>query len=73
MPICAYVIMAVSLQPDRQYPGRAVALGHAENFMSVGAFAGVVTLTTCLAGSDPVALRLAVAILVGGICARSRA
>ena len=67
VPICAYVIMAVSLNLTVGILGE-LSLGHA-GFMSVGAFAGVVT-TTCLAEAIPSApLRLAVAILVGGICA----
>ena len=67
VPICAYVIMAVSLNLTVGILGE-LSLGHA-GFMSVGAVAGVVT-TTCLAEAIPSApLRLAVAILVGGICA----
>ena len=67
VPICAYVIMAVSLNLTVGILGE-LSLGHA-GFMSVGAFAGVVT-TTCLAEAIPSApLRRAVAILVGGICA----
>ena len=69
VPICAYVIMAVSLNLTVGILGE-LSLGHA-GFMSVGAFAGVVT-TTCLAEAIPSApLRLAVAILVGGIGART--
>ena len=46
-----------------------LSLGHA-GFMSVGAFAGIVT-TTCLADAIPLApLRLAVAMVVARICLR---
>ena len=59
VPICAYVVMAISLNMTVGILG-----GHA-GFMSVGAFAGIVT-TTCLADAIPLApLRLAVAMIVG--------
>ena len=63
VPICAYVVMAVSLNLTVGILGE-LSLGHA-GFMSVGAFAGIVT-TTCLADVIPLApLRLAVAVIVG--------
>ena len=67
VPICAYVVMAVSLNLTVGILGE-LSLGHA-GFMSVGAFAGIVT-TTCLADVIPLApLRLAVAVIVGAVFA----
>lgn len=66
-PICAYIVMAVSLNLTVGILGE-LSLGHA-GFMSVGAFAGIVT-TTCLADAIPLApLRLAVAMVVAGLFA----
>ena len=67
VPICAYVVMAISLNLTVGILGE-LSLGHA-GFMSVGAFAGIVT-TTCLADAIPFApLRLAIAMVVGGLFA----
>ena len=67
VPICAYVVMAVSLNLTVGILGE-LSLGHA-GFMSVGAFAGIVT-TTCLADVILLApLRLAVAVIVGAVFA----
>ena len=67
VPICAYVVMAVSLNLTVGILGE-LSLGHA-GFMSVGAFAGIVT-TTCLADVITLApLRLAVAVIVGAVFA----
>ena len=67
VPICAYVVMAVSLNLTVGILGE-LSLGHA-GFMSVGAFAGIVT-TTCLVDVIPLApLRLAVAVIVGAVFA----
>lgn len=67
VPICAYVVMAVSLNLTVGILGE-LSLGHA-GFMSVGAFAGIVA-TTCLAETIPLApLRLAIAFFISGICA----
>ena len=67
VPICAYVVMAISLNLTVGILGE-LSLGHA-GFMSVGAFAGIVA-TTALAETIPSApLRLAAAMLVGGLCA----
>ena len=67
VPICAYVVMAISLNLTVGILGE-LSLGHA-GFMSVGAFAGIVT-TTCLADAIPFApLRLAVAMVVAGLFA----
>lgn len=67
VPICAYIIMAVSLNLTVGILGE-LSLGHA-GFMSVGAFSGIVA-TTSLAQAIPFApLRLAVAMVIGGLCA----
>lgn len=67
VPICAYVVMAVSLNLTVGILGE-LSLGHA-GFMSVGAFAGIVA-TTSLAETIPLApLRLAVAMVIGAVCA----
>ncbi len=67
VPICAYIIMAVSLNLTVGILGE-LSLGHA-GFMSVGAFAGIVT-TTYLAEAVPFApLRLAIAVVIGAVCA----
>ena len=67
VPICAYVVMAISLNLTVGILGE-LSLGHA-GFMSVGAFAGIVT-TTCLADAIPLApLRLAVAMVIGAVFA----
>lgn len=67
VPICSYVVMAISLNLTVGILGE-LSLGHA-GFMSVGAFAGIVT-TTCLADAIPLApLRLAVAMVVAGLFA----
>ena len=67
IPICTYVIMAVSLNLVVGISGE-LSLGHA-GFMSVGAFSGVV-MASCIqnvVGSSW--LRLALSILVGALCA----
>ncbi len=67
VPICAYVVMAVSLNLTVGILGE-LSLGHA-GFMSVGAFAGIVA-TTSLAETIPFApLRLAIAMVIGAVCA----
>ena len=67
VPICAYIVMAVSLNLTVGILGE-LSLGHA-GFMSVGAFAGIV-VTTSLADAIPFApLRLAAAMVVGGVLA----
>lgn len=66
VPICVYIVMAVSLNLTVGVLGE-LSLGHA-GFMSVGAFTGVVVAASCHGiGSDPV--RLILAILVGGCLA----
>ena len=67
VPICAYVVMAVSLNLTVGILGE-LSLGHA-GFMSVGAFSGIVA-ATCLSGTGaPEPVQLAVSIVIGGICA----
>ena len=67
VPICAYVLVALSLNLTVGILGE-LSLGHA-GFMSVGAFAGVVT-STALAGSVEAApVRLAISVVVGAALA----
>lgn len=65
VPICAYVVMALSLNLTVGILGE-LSLGHA-GFMSVGAFAGAVAASALPIPSD--ALRLAAAMLIGAILA----
>lgn len=67
VPICAYVVMALSLNLTVGVLGE-LSLGHA-GFMSVGAFTGVVVASSLQGAipSDPV--RLAVAMVIGAIFA----
>ena len=67
VPICAYVVMAISLNLTVGVLGE-LSLGHA-GFMSVGAFMGVtaaISLQNVIASAP---LRLAIALLVGAIFA----
>lgn len=66
IPICAYVVMAISLNLTVGFLGE-LSLGHA-GFMSVGAFSGVIA-TACLQGAAPDPIKLIVAVIVGGIMA----
>ena len=67
IPICAYVTMALALNLVVGVSGE-LSLGHA-GFMSIGAFMGC-SAASALAGVIPFApLRLAVAMLVGAVCA----
>ena len=67
VPICAYIVMAVSLNLTVGILGE-LSLGHA-GFMSVGAFTGIV-VTTVLAQSVPFPmLRLAIAMIVAALAA----
>ena len=69
VPICVYVVMAVSLNLTVGISGE-LSLGHA-GFMSVGAFAGIV-MTNCKGGAfreEIAALRLVAALLTGGVTA----
>ncbi|NLJ70389.1 MAG: branched-chain amino acid ABC transporter permease [Clostridiaceae bacterium] len=67
VPITAYIVMAVSLNLTVGVLGE-LSLGHA-GFMSVGAFSGVIT-ATLLTDTIPMTwLRLALALLIGGLIA----
>ena len=67
IPICVYIVMAVSLNLVVGISGE-LSLGHA-GFMSVGAFSGI-TAAMSLANIIPsTALRLAIAMVVGAVCA----
>ena len=67
VPICAYVVMAVSLNLTVGVLGE-LSLGHA-GFMSLGAFTGVV-VSIGLQTAVPLApLRLGIAMLAGGVLA----
>ena len=67
VPICAYVVMALSLNLTVGILGE-LSLGHA-GFMSVGAFSGVVA-SIALTGAIPFApVRLAVSMVIGALCA----
>ena len=67
VPICAYVVMAVSLNLTVGIMGE-LSLGHA-GFMSVGAYTGVV-MAALLQNLIPMdELRLALSMVVGGVCA----
>lgn len=67
VPICAYVVMAISLNLTVGVLGE-LSLGHA-GFMSVGAFTGVVACMRLegLVAAGP--LRLALGMVVGAVCA----
>ena len=69
VPICAWIVMAVSLNLVIGFSGE-LSLGHA-GFMSVGAYTGAIVSGWLLAAfnmEDPT-LRLVIAILAGGILA----
>ena len=67
VPICAYIVLAVSLNLVVGISGE-LSLGHA-GFMGVGAFAGVV-VAGCLKGSvNSDLLRLVIAMIAGGLFA----
>lgn len=67
VPICAYMIMAVSLNLTVGILGE-LSLGHA-GFMSIGAFAGVIASSLLRQTTDSAFLCLLVAVLVGGVFA----
>lgn len=67
VPICAYIVMAVSLNLTVGVLGE-LSLGHA-GFMSVGAFVGVVTAISLETAIPDGTMRLIVAIVAGGIFA----
>ena len=63
VPICCYVVMAVSLNLTVGILGE-LSLGHA-GFMSVGAFSGIVAAMSLQSAIPSDALRLAIALVVG--------
>ncbi len=67
VPICAYVVMAISLNLTVGYLGE-LSLGHA-GFMSVGAFTGVITAVALSQSVTAPELRLLISIIVGGLFA----
>ena len=67
VPICAYVVMAVSLNLVVGVSGE-LSLGHA-GFMSVGAFSGVITALSLQDAIPNGTVRLVVAMLVGALLA----
>ena len=67
VPICAYVVMAISLNLTVGILGE-LSLGHA-GFMSVGAFAGVVAAISLESAVPLAPLRLAAAMVIGAVCA----
>ena len=66
VPICVYIVMAVSLNLTVGISGE-LSLGHA-GFMSVGAFVGAVA-ASMMAGIASPTLKLILAMLIGGIAA----
>lgn len=67
VPICAYVVMAVSLNLTVGVMGE-LSLGHA-GFMSVGAFSAVIAAASLETAIPSNALRLVVSMAVGGVFA----
>lgn len=67
VPVCCYVVMAISLNLTVGVLGE-LSLGHA-GFMSVGAFTGVITAMSLSDAIPNVALRLAVAMILGAVFA----
>lgn len=67
VPICAYVVMAISLNLTVGILGE-LSLGHA-GFMSVGAFAGVVAAISLENIIPMTLLRVAISMITGALCA----
>jgi branched-chain amino acid transport system permease protein len=67
VPICAYVVMAISLNLTVGILGE-LSLGHA-GFMSIGAFAGAITCMRLEAVIVDAPLRLAICMVVAAVCA----
>jgi len=67
IPICAYIVMALSLNLTVGILGE-LSLGHA-GFMSVGAFSGVVAAISLQGSIASTPLRLAVSMLIAAGCA----
>ena len=67
VPICAYIVMAISLNLTVGIMGE-LSLGHA-GFMSVGAFTGVITAISLQNAIPAGGMRLAVSMVAGGLFA----
>ena len=67
VPICAYIVMAISLNLTVGVLGE-LSLGHA-GFMSVGAFSGVVAAVSLQSAIPFAPLRLGIAMVVGAVIA----
>lgn len=67
IPICAYVVMAISLNLTVGVLGE-LSLGHA-GFMSVGAFSGVIACVALENLITPAPLRLLISMVIGAIFA----
>lgn len=67
VPICCYVVMAVSLNLTVGILGE-LSLGHA-GFMSVGAFSGIIVAMALKNTIESASIRLAIAIIVGALFA----
>ena len=67
VPICAYVILAVSLNLTVGILGE-LSLGHA-GFMSVGAYSGIVAAMSLSEAIPNDTVRLVIALVVGAACA----
>ena len=67
VPICAYVVMALSLNLTVGVLGE-LSLGHA-GFMSVGAFAGAVAASAMTESVAAEPIRLAIAMVIGAVFA----
>ena len=65
VPVCCYIVMAVSLNLVVGVSGE-LSLGHG-GFMSLGAFSGIVAATALQAAIPSAPLRLAAAMLVGTV------
>ncbi|MDR2650440.1 MAG: branched-chain amino acid ABC transporter permease [Clostridiales bacterium] len=67
VPICAYVVMAISLNLTVGILGE-LSLGHA-GFMSIGSFSGVVAAVALEPVIPAPEIRLASAMVIGAVCA----
>ncbi len=67
IPICTYIVMAVSLNLVVGISGE-LSLGHA-GFMCIGAFSGAVAAVSLQGAIPSDAVRLAVSMVIGGLCA----
>ena len=67
VPICAYIVMAISLNLVVGISGE-LSLGHA-GFMSVGAFSGIIAMTCLLQVIPSKGICLFLAMIIGGLMA----